>query len=146
MKMKFKNIFYLFFIIGSLQAQVDGEAEYLIKYEVDFVLDTTNREDVKHEVHRLYTGSTTSKYISDGLFYRDSIMQVMRNQPRGNWRAMRGTMENMPRSEFNPVVYKDLNTSGVWVENTRSEEHTSELQSRGQIVCRPLLAKKKKTQ
>jgi len=114
--MKFKNIFYLFFIIGSLQAQVDGEAEYLIKYEVDFVLDTTNREDVKHEVHRLYTGSTTSKYISDGLFYRDSIMQVMRNQPRGNWRAMRGTMENMPRSEFNASVFKDLNNAEIWIQ------------------------------
>src|SRR5690625_5784570 len=29
--------------------------------------------------------------------------------------------------------------------NDRSEEHTSELQSRGQLVCRLLLAKKKKT-
>src|SRR5690625_6810664 len=27
----------------------------------------------------------------------------------------------------------------------RSEEHTSELQSRGQLVCRPLLEKKKKS-
>src|SRR5207253_7579451 len=31
----------------------------------------------------------------------------------------------------------------AWIANsTRSEEHTSELQSRGQIVCRPLLEKK----
>src|SRR5690625_6862149 len=29
---------------------------------------------------------------------------------------------------------------------TRSEEHTSELQSRGQLVCRLLLEKKKETQ
>lgn len=112
----------LFFIIGSVHAQVKGEAEYLIRYEVDFVLDSTNREDVKHEIHRLYTGTATSNYISEGTFFRDSIMQVMSNQPRGNWRAMRGTMENMPRSEFNPVVYKDLNTSGVWVENTLARD------------------------
>src|SRR5690625_6865238 len=30
--------------------------------------------------------------------------------------------------------------------NTRSEEHTSELQSRGQIVCRLLLEKKKRVE
>src|SRR5690625_6186083 len=30
--------------------------------------------------------------------------------------------------------------------NPRSEEHTSELQSRGHLVCRLLLEKKKKTQ
>src|SRR5439155_2053194 len=31
-----------------------------------------------------------------------------------------------------------------WVRDTRSEEHTSELQSRGHLVCRLLLEKKKK--
>src|SRR5437660_2194632 len=37
------------------------------------------------------------------------------------------------------------NTSGnPGVECTRSEEHTSELQSRGHLVCRLLLEKKKK--
>src|SRR5439155_19042717 len=37
--------------------------------------------------------------------------------------------------------------SSVWVmtpSSTRSEEHTSELQSRGHLVCRLLLEKKKK--
>src|SRR5439155_3039597 len=34
-------------------------------------------------------------------------------------------------------------TAGV-IANTRSEEHTSELQSRGHLVCRLLLEKKKK--
>src|SRR5690625_6967757 len=31
--------------------------------------------------------------------------------------------------------------SGQYLEHTRSEEHTSELQSRGHLVCRLLLAK-----
>src|SRR5690625_6559862 len=31
----------------------------------------------------------------------------------------------------------------IFLPNTRSEEHTSELQSRGQLVCRLLLEKKK---
>lgn len=112
----------LFFIIGSVHAQVKGEAEYLIRYEVDFVLDSTNREDVKHEIHRLYTGTATSNYISEGTFFRDSIMQVMRNQPRGNWRAMRGTMENMPRSEFNAVVFKDLKNTEVWIQQNVAQD------------------------
>src|SRR5439155_20166412 len=36
-----------------------------------------------------------------------------------------------------------LRIEGLMAEVTRSEEHTSELQSRGHLVCRPLLAKKK---
>src|SRR5438105_7399111 len=49
------------------------------------------------------------------------------------------------------VVDRDLNTPGNWrailqlkLKNLRSEEHTSELQSRVDLVCRLLLEKKKK--
>src|SRR5437660_3443235 len=35
-------------------------------------------------------------------------------------------------------------TTGSWWMRPRSEEHTSELQSRGHLVCRLLLEKKKK--
>src|SRR5690625_5669482 len=35
--------------------------------------------------------------------------------------------------------------SDTWIELARSEEHTSELQSRGHLVCRLLLEKKKAT-
>jgi len=119
-----RNILFTFLIFSSyfMQAQIKGEAEYLVKYEVDFVLDSTNREDIKHEIHRLYTGSTTSNYISEGLFYRDSIMQVMRNQPRENWRNMRGSMQNMPRSEFNTSVFKNLNKNEVWVQHNLAQD------------------------
>src|SRR5690625_6403340 len=37
-----------------------------------------------------------------------------------------------------------MNIPGEELEKVRSEEHTSELQSRGHLVCRLLLAKKKK--
>src|SRR5207253_5779695 len=37
-------------------------------------------------------------------------------------------------------------TSRSWPHPSRSEEHTSELQSRGHLVCRLLLEKKKKKQ
>src|SRR5690625_6060453 len=39
-----------------------------------------------------------------------------------------------------PIYVRDAETGQI-----RSEEHTSELQSRGHIVCRLLLEKKKKT-
>src|SRR5690625_6260975 len=38
----------------------------------------------------------------------------------------------------------DRTRSQIFVESRRSEEHTSELQSRGHLVCRLLLEKKKK--
>src|SRR5437870_11363615 len=58
------------------------------------------------------------------------------------------------RSRFHPqaksrISFSALNRKGVArliaaIVRTRSEEHTSELQSRGHLVCRLLLEKKKK--
>src|SRR5690625_5513562 len=45
---------------------------------------------------------------------------------------------------FSPFRYFDFNLV-LASENYRSEEHTSELQSRGHLVCRLPLEKKKKT-
>src|SRR5690625_3695304 len=44
---------------------------------------------------------------------------------------------------INDLICKDLSLKNV--EILRSEEHTSELQSRGHLVCRLLLEKKKRT-
>src|SRR2546428_8170248 len=41
-------------------------------------------------------------------------------------------------------VTKTKQARAIWQEATRSEEHTSELQSRSDLVCRLLLEKKKK--
>src|SRR5207253_6114757 len=40
---------------------------------------------------------------------------------------------------------RDVRRAGNGTRRSRSEEHTSELQSRGHLVCRLLLEKKKKT-
>src|SRR5437870_9135181 len=50
------------------------------------------------------------------------------------------------RSDFAPNVFDFLNgvAEGSSLSQVRSEEHTSELQSRGHLVCRLLLEKKKK--
>src|SRR5437870_3105314 len=41
------------------------------------------------------------------------------------------------------LVLARLKVPGAWLAGARSEEHTSELQSRGHLVCRLLLEKKK---
>src|SRR5690625_6134023 len=45
---------------------------------------------------------------------------------------------------FHRYVHRLESTAFVGVHTGRSEEHTSELQSRGQLVCRLLLEKKKR--
>src|SRR5947208_7738399 len=41
-------------------------------------------------------------------------------------------------------TYRDLGKYDLWLEEWRSDEHTSELQSPDHLVCRLLLEKKKK--
>src|SRR2546422_10482503 len=48
------------------------------------------------------------------------------------------------RSTGSPVVLGDVRGAGSFLIAYRSEEHTSELQSRLHLVCRLLLEKKKK--
>src|SRR5207253_10300912 len=47
-------------------------------------------------------------------------------------------------SELRPRTLDDLGLAAALEGQARSEEHTSELQSRGHLVCRLLLEKKKK--
>ena len=57
------------------------------------------------------------------------LVQIEANLPRTSWYSQR----------LNPTIY-----SGYPFGNNRSEEHTSELQSLTNLVCRLLLEKKKK--
>src|SRR5437870_7648855 len=58
----------------------------------------------------------------------------------GTWRLEGETKPGPfgPGGKFTGTDHND------WMEGGRSEEHTSELQSRGHLVCRLLLEKKKK--
>lgn len=124
MKRRIKSGFSLLFILVfsiPMLSQVKGNADYLIRYEVEFVLDSLNREGVTREIHRLYTGSSTSQYISEATVFRDSLFTEMRNQPR----SARGRVfdfQNMPRTEFNASVFKDLSKPEVWVKNLISRD------------------------
>src|SRR5690625_6459332 len=60
-----------------------------------------------------------------------------------NQTALARTLDGVVEDAVNGVGV-DLNTaSAPLLERVRSEEHTSELQSRGHLVCRLLLEKKK---
>src|SRR2546427_6067645 len=62
-------------------------------------------------------------------------------------RSSQGLSRASPRDESGPherVPFKDLSKSAL--REIRSEEHTSELQSQSNLVCRLLLEKKKQQQ
>src|SRR5690349_23280541 len=54
--------------------------------------------------------------------------------------------ETKTRRVRNPTTQRDLSATNAMCCRVRSEEHTSELQSRRDLVCRLLLEKKKKNQ
>src|SRR5439155_27059762 len=58
------------------------------------------------------------------------------------------TSPTRPRSPWASCIRRGSTScsSGGWPRANRSEEHTSELQSRGHLVCRLLLEKKKKNE
>src|SRR5436305_7675727 len=53
------------------------------------------------------------------------------------------TLFRSPLAAASPAVRAAVSATGRWPRVRRSEEHTSELQSRPQLVCRLLLEKKK---
>src|SRR5207302_9046883 len=60
--------------------------------------------------------------------------------------AFAGSTSNSPLANFDPTLTStfSIDDRNLPVNNPRSEEHTSELQSRENLVCRLLLEKKKK--
>src|SRR5690625_7098417 len=77
---------------------------------------------------------------------------VLKIDPRMPGMGNHGSPNNQDLTQGADLFYHgklSLTMTGYWkinliLENERSEEHTSELQSRGHLVCRLLLEKKKK--
>src|SRR5437870_11471432 len=70
---------------------------------------------------------------------------LFRSQPRPKSRPCEGIAAAAPAGSW--ILYRpsdDRRVVHVRVIDERSEEHTSELQSRGHLVCRLLLEKKKR--
>src|SRR5699024_11978537 len=60
-----------------------------------------------------------------------------------SWRAERRTRSFVPQQQAMPAWWQEVNSLTAPGYHYRSEEHTSELQSRFDLVCRLLLEKKK---
>src|SRR5690625_7064989 len=87
----------------------------------------------QHERHQFKLVIDGRKYKGD---YQDGKIQWLNPHPK----------QVVSESELRAVeaeVFELLGAHGVRDETERSEEHTSELQSRGHLVCRLLLEKKK---
>src|SRR5699024_1319426 len=63
-------------------------------------------------------------------------------RPRGRYPDWRGILESPP--QHSATVVDTASARGIGRPASRSEEHTSELQSRFDLVCRLLLEKKNK--
>src|SRR3712207_7338483 len=71
--------------------------------------------------------------IAGALYFAKDFPRMRRSQGEGKWDVF--DVEMLARQSMAIVGYGEI----------RSEEHTSELQSRQYLVCRLLLEKKKKT-
>src|SRR5699024_12038342 len=90
------------------------------------------------------------KYI-DCLFFC-LLRQKTSNLPFNRWldqsfitvsdSCLQNLYNRFIRTFFNHFLFKISDQSLFWWNNRRSEEHTSELQSRFDLVCRLLLEKK----
>src|SRR5690625_5610630 len=86
-----------------------------------------------------YTTLFRSSYVTSGKITRNSKIRLIRDsvvQFEGEIEALKRFKDDVREVALNYEC-------GITIK--RSEEHTSELQSRGHLVCRLLLEKKNKT-
>src|SRR5699024_5857726 len=99
---------FLFFLSNTLQAQIKGEANYLIKYETDFAIDSTDREERTKEIHHLYTGKSISYYVSEVHLRLDTLISKFRDMSPSQMSRSSSNFEDMPRPDFLAQVFKDI--------------------------------------
>src|SRR5207302_7171766 len=87
----------------------------------------------------LFTATSSSDIYT--LSLHDALPILSARSPSNNWSAP--IMIDLP-APVSPVIAVNPGEISHSKSSTRSEEHTSELQSRENLVCRLLLEKKKK--
>src|SRR5260370_11054611 len=89
-------------------------------------------------------------FTSDLSFSRDAVREQARAMAGLPRPSEAGAYASSPRSHLRSLATRSGQrffariTARLWKTNPRSEEHTSELQSHLNLVCRLLLEKKKK--
>src|SRR5437870_5847562 len=84
-------------------------------------------------------GRARSRSLNDEMWFVEACLAPKRDAGF----LGKPVQESLPRS-FQPRFLVPFQSDAKMPVNNRSEEHTSELQSRGHLVCRLLLEKKKK--
>src|SRR2546430_13760899 len=113
-----------------------------------------NTNPLKYAWARRFDRNTNDRAIGN-VFGRFEVVPALALRSQFSFNLTQGqftgftptTFENSEANAVNSIVEND-NRSTTWTfTNTlRSEEHTSELQSQSNLVCRLLLEKKKKKQ
>src|SRR5690625_5991839 len=97
---------------------------------------------MEKEVRKLKMDNLRAKNTDDGVNLSGYITKF------DDRAEIFGFYETINRKAFDNTLKEDRNILALFDHDTskilRSEEHTSELQSRGHLVCRLLLEKKKK--
>src|SRR5690625_2538320 len=145
--------------LNQLQSQIDFTNEQLSE-RTDYESEAYAKliEDITHLTDRFnllggYTKDAEMEKILLGLGFKAEDFHRQTTEFSGGWR-MRIELAKLLLQKHDvllldePTNHLDID-SIVWLEEflqdyPRSEEHTSELQSRGHIVCRLLLVKKKR--
>src|SRR5206468_11858356 len=85
----------------------------------------------------------TTLFRSGTLTLRPATTQIRATHPGNHGNIIHGTRTRQTMLQPLPGFALTFSSGAPFI---RSEEHTSELQSRSDLVCRLLLEKKKKTQ
>src|SRR5690625_5726030 len=93
---------------------------------------------MKDQVDTLTQLGIPAAYLNSTIS-NDEFQEIMKQLRQGSLKLLYVAPERLDSASFNSFI-KRQQISLV----ARSEEHTSELQSRGHLVCRLLLEKKKK--
>src|SRR5690625_2343825 len=96
-----------------------------------------------HTIEKLIISQEIIHYFKQERYYEgiNKAIDAIQLQLAGQYEAIPKSQDG-PKGEI--IVF--LIFIGIFIVIVRSEEHTSELQSRGHLVCRLLLEKKKKAQ
>src|SRR5690625_6430322 len=93
---------------------------------------------------KIYSGTTIGPYCKVGGEINNSILMGYSNKGHEGFlgNSVIGEWCNLGADTNNSNLKNNYSNIRIW---DRSEEHTSELQSRGHLVCRLLLENKKST-